>query len=191
MIALLAWPLSLFPAVIGLWCHLILYRLFIKKSKTEQVFSSTSCSIKKKKRRKRERSSITTLTTWTGTNYSDCEQQGAGLEVYQKKLQQERILLREGWIESLCLVVLSCTILTTAAMKSLGSLGLGKVGSAMGWKEGREDLEVGAIPSFQDFPENKASLCGTQGQKLKMCPAKIYHLNKPEGGHEGGLLGKM
>lgn len=54
-----------------------------------------------------------------GTNYSDCEQQGAGVEVYQKKLQQENILLREGWIESLCLVVLSCTILTTAAMKAL------------------------------------------------------------------------
>lgn len=54
-----------------------------------------------------------------GTNYSDCEQQGAGLEAYQKKLQQEKILLREGWIELLCRVVLSCTILTTAAMKAL------------------------------------------------------------------------
>lgn len=36
------------------------------------------------------------------TNYSDCEQQGVGLEVYQKKLQQEKILLREGWIEWPC-----------------------------------------------------------------------------------------
>lgn len=42
----------------------MLYRLFIKKSKTEQVFSSTSCSVKKKIIIKRsKRGSMTTLTT--------------------------------------------------------------------------------------------------------------------------------
>lgn len=76
-------------------------------------------------------------------------------------------------------------------MENLGTLGIGKAGSAMGWKEGRDDLEVSAVPAFQDFAENKAYWYGTQGPKPKMYPAKTYHLNKPEGGHKRGFLGKM
>ena len=47
-------------------------------------------------------------------------------------------------------------------MKGLDHLGLGKVGFAMGWKEGTDNLEVYAIPAFQDFHEDTAPLCAVQ-----------------------------
>lgn len=163
MTALLAWPFSLFPAVIGPWCHLILYRLFIKKSKTEQVFSSTSCSIKKKNRREKEKER---KKLHNNINHTDGHKLfwlwTAGCRCWSlpKETAARKYLVkgRMDWVTLPCGSLMY--YLNYSCNESLGSLGskVGKVGSAMGWKEGRDDIEVGVVPAFQDFPENKAIL---------------------------------
>lgn len=89
--ALTIWPLSLL-VFNGLWCYLMLYILFIKKSKTEQVFSSTSCSVEKWKIKKSLlllKKPCDNINHREGTNYSDCEQQGTEISKISKPSQRK------------------------------------------------------------------------------------------------------